>query len=441
MNGPPQVEKDPDRLIALSDGFRTGRLSVLRYVARLGDLFAKREPLVKAFVPESSDRFERFRREVVRLESRFPDPSSRPTLHGIPVGVKDLFHVDGFPTRAGSRLPPDLLRGSEAETVTILRSAGALVLGKTVTTEFAYFAPGPTCNPHNLEHTPGGSSSGSAAAVAAGLCPLALGTQTIGSVLRPASYCGVVGFKPSYGRIPLEGIIPLAPSVDTVGFFATDVEGTMLVASVLCQAWTGECELPSLAFGVPEGPYLEKASEEGSSHFRRTCDRLIDAGCGIQSIEMFSDFAEIMDRHNTLVAAEAAMVHREWFQDYSGSYHEKTAELIRKGQTVGSGLLKACRKGREKLRAEILDKMNGDGFSALLAPAAVGPAPRGLDSTGDPVMNLPWTYAGLPAVSLPSGLSREGLPMGLQVIGPWMGDEGLLKMARKMSQILDWHPA
>ncbi len=434
-----QVEKNPDRLAELSDGFRTGRLSVLRYMARLESLFAKREPLIKAFVPESSDRFERLQREFARLTGRFPEPLSRPSLFGIPLGVKDIFHAEGFPTRAGSRLPPNVLRGPEAQSVTFLKSAGALILGKTVSTEFAYFAPGPTRNPHNLEHTPGGSSSGSAAAVAAGLCPMALGTQTIGSILRPAAYCGVVGFKPTYGRIPLDGVIPLAPSVDHVGCFAADVEGTVLLASELCEDWTVGREVFPLVFGVPEGPYLEEVSEQGLSHFRQTCDRLVDAGYEIRPVEMFMDFAEIVKRHKTLVAAEAAVVHREWFMNYEDRYHQKTAELIRNGQTVSSELLEACRRGRETLRTEILDIMKCHSFSALLAPAASGPAPHGLDSTGDPVMNLPWTHAGLPAVSLPSGTSPEGLPMGLQLIGTWMGDEGLLKVAGQIGECLDYH--
>ncbi len=437
MNVPSPVQKNGDGLIDLSEGFRGGRLSPLDYLARIERLLAREEPLIRAFVPEDSDRFERLRREFAQLESRFPEPPSRPPLYGVPLGVKDIFHVDGFLTRAGSRLPPDILQGREAESVRILKAAGALVLGKTATTEFAYLAPGPTRNPRNLDHTPGGSSSGSAAAVAAGLCPLALGTQTIGSVLRPASYCGVVGFKPSYGRISTEGVIALAPSVDHVGFFTADVDGAVRVASLLCEDWTGETELPPLVLGVPEGPYLEKASEKGMSHFRRICDRLSDGGCEIHPIEMLRNFEEVRERHMTLVAAEAAMVHHTWFRDHSGKYHEKTAELIRKGQTVDSDLLEACRGGREMLRAEILDTMKCHSFSALLAPAAVGPAPQGLESTGDPVMNLPWTHAGLPAVSLPSGVSEEGLPMGLQVIGLWMGDEALLRVARHIAQILD----
>ncbi len=430
-----QAEKHPDRLTELSKRFRNDKSANIDYLERLERLFAQREPLVKAFVAEETNRFDRLRRASGRLDSRFPDTSSRPPLYGIPVGVKDIFHVEGFPTQAGSRLPTDILGGPEAKCVSILRSAGALVLGKTVTTEFAYFAPGLTRNPHNLEHTPGGSSSGSAAAVASGLCLLSLGTQTIGSILRPASYCGVVGFKPSYGRIPTEGVIPLAPSLDHVGFFTGDVEGAILVASILCQDWTENRVSPPLVFGVPEGPYFEKASEDGRVHFRETCNRLSNVGFEIRSVEMLGDFEEITAQNNALLAAEAAMVHREWFEIYSSRYHEKTAELVRRGQTVDSDFLEVCRKGRERLRARIMEKMQKHGISVLLAPATVGPAPRGLDSTGDPVMNLPWTYAGLPAVSIPSGRC-QGLPMGLQLVGPWRGDEALLVVAQEVAKTL-----
>jgi Asp-tRNA(Asn)/Glu-tRNA(Gln) amidotransferase A subunit family amidase len=172
-------------------------------------------------------------------------------------------------------------------------------------------------------------------------------------------------------------------------------------------------------------------------HFRETCNRLSDAGCEIRPVEMFAEFEEIMERHNTLVAAEAAIVHRKWFQDYSGRYHEKTAQLIRRGQAVDSDSLEACRAGRETLRAGIMEQVNRHRVSAFLAPAAIGSAPHGLDSTGDPVMNLPWTHAGLPAISLPSGVSPESLPLGLQLIGPWMGDEILLNVASRVAKILD----
>ena len=431
------AERNLDRLKELAEGFRTGRLSVRQYLGQLKTRFDEREPKVKAFLPEPTDRFERLRREFADLESQFQEANSRPLLYGIPIGVKDIFHVQGFPTRAGSKLPPEVLHGPEARSVTILKSAGALILGKTVTTEFAYRAPGPTRNPHRLDHTPGGSSSGSAAAVAAGLCPLALGTQTIGSTLRPASYCGIVGFKPSYGRISADGVIPLAFSLDHVGFFTADVEGALLVASVLCEGWNQESALSQPVFGVPEGPYLKKADREGLDHFRRTCSRLSEAGLQIRPIDMFEDFDDIILRHRTLMAAETAQVHREWFRVYSELYHEKTAELIRAGQSVDPTLLKACRAGREKLRGEIMRIMDQYGLSAFLAPAAVGPAPPGLENTGDPVMNLPWTHVGLPAISLPSGTTPEGLPIGLQVVGRWMDDEALLGWAHQIEGFID----
>jgi Asp-tRNA(Asn)/Glu-tRNA(Gln) amidotransferase A subunit family amidase len=272
--------------------------------------------------------------------------------------------------------------------------------------------------------------------VAAGLCPLALGTQTIGSVLRPASFCGVVGFKPSYGRISAEGVIPLSPSLDHVGFFTGNVEGAGLVASILCQGWKQGPELSRPVFGIPEGPYLEKAGEEGLSHFRRTCDKLSEAGFEIRSVHTFEDFKAIVERHETLETAEAAQVHRTWFSTYSELYHPKTAELIRKGQKIPLNLLDDYRGGREKLREGIMEVMGRNALMAFLAPAAIGPAPSGLESTGDPVMNLPWTHAGLPAISLPSGMNSEGLPLGLQVVGRWMDDETLLGWAGRIEGLI-----
>jgi Asp-tRNA(Asn)/Glu-tRNA(Gln) amidotransferase A subunit family amidase len=241
-----------------------------------------------------------------------------------------------------------VLEGPEARVVTDLKTAGALILGKTVSAEFAYFAPGPTRNPHNSDHTPGGSSSGSAAAVAAGLCPLALGTQTGGSLIRPAAFCGIVGFKPTYERISRKGLIPLAPSLDHVGFYTADVEGAIMVASILCKGWRPAIKGTRSLFGVPEGPYLEKTSKEGLNHFRRICDQLSDSGCEILSIEMFKNFDEIVEGHFKLVAGEAALVHRRWFRDYSEIYHETTAEMIKEGQGIGSDVLEACRAGCEK---------------------------------------------------------------------------------------------
>lgn len=416
---------------------RTGGLGVEDHLETLRDRMADVEPTVESFLPES-DRWERLEREANALAERFPDPASRPALYGVPVGVKDIFHVTGFETRAGSDLPPEELAGPEASSVTALRDAGALILGKTHTTEFAYFDPGPTRNPHDPEHTPGGSSSGSAAAVAAGLCPLALGSQTIGSVVRPASFCGIVGFKPSYGRIPLDGVIPVSPSVDHVGFFTQDVPGARLAASTLCDRWRPEPEPPEEpTLGVPVGPYLDQASDAMRDALDRWVDALEGAGYEVRRVETFEDVDAINERHERLVAAETALSHDRWFPEYGDRYAEETADLIREGRDVDVGALGEARAGRIDLRERLEGTMDERGIDVWICPAAPGPAPEGIDDTGDPVMNLPWTHAGLPAATLPVGESGEGLPLGMQCVARNWYDEWLLEWADGMAAAVD----
>ncbi len=431
----------------------TGESELLAYLERLEERFASRDPELRAFLPEPG-RFDRLRAEARRRFERFPDPAARPPLFGVPVGVKDIFHVDGFPTAAGSRLPPEELAGPQAGCVTRLLAAGALIAGKTATTEFAYFAPGPTRNPRHPGHTPGGSSSGSAAAVGAGLCPLALGTQTIGSICRPAAYCGVVGFKPTYGRVPLDGVVPLAPSLDHVGVLAASAELAARAAAVLCDGWrrvrpgslTGgtagaagdsTARSPALpVLGVPEGPYLERAEPAGRRGFEAACERLAAAGWKVRRIPALDDFEAIERRHRRLVAAEAAAVHADWFARYGDRYHPKTRELLEAGRGVKPEQLAADLAGREELRRRLETQMTAEGIDLWVSPAAPGPPPAGLDGTGDPVMNLPWTYAGMPAASLPAGRSRSGLPLGLQLAGRRDADEQLLAWAAELEPVL-----
>ncbi|HEV7517461.1 MAG TPA: amidase [Thermoanaerobaculia bacterium] len=397
---------------------------------------AERDPAIHAFLPEE-DRAGRLCREAAALLARWPRPTERPPLFGVPVGIKDVFRVDGFPTGAGSRLPPEEFVGPEAEAVTLLKRAGALVLGKTVSTEFAYFAPGPTRNPRDPERTPGGSSSGSAAAVAAGLCPLSLGTQTLGSTLRPAAYCGVVGFKPTFGRISTAGVVPLAPSFDHVGLFAADVAGVALAASVLGADWRpakAPGKRPRL--GIPEGPYLESASAAGLAGFRDSCARLAAAGFAVETVPALPDVAAVIARHRQIVAAEAARVHAGWYGRFGDLYSPHMRELVLRGQTVSDEELGRALEGRAALRGELDRLLDRHGLDLWISPAAPGPAPRGLASTGDPVMNIPWTHAGLPAISLPAGQSAEGLPLGLQIAGRWQGDEALLAAAAAIESAL-----
>jgi Asp-tRNA(Asn)/Glu-tRNA(Gln) amidotransferase A subunit family amidase len=398
--------------------------------------FEAREPSCRAFLPEA-DRFARLRNEARSLQERCPDAETRPPLFGMLAGIKDIFHVEGFATRAGSRLPPEVLQGEEAESVSRLKGAGALIVGKTVTTEFACFSPGPTRNPHNPAHTPGGSSSGSAAAVAAGLCDLALGTQTIGSIVRPAAFCGVFGLKPSYDRIPREGVIPVSPSLDHVGCFTKDVRTAERCARVLYDDWNdvpGTFNKPVL--GIPIGPYLEAASAVAAESFRATCRLLADAGYELRQAPILSDFQAVRERQGVIMSGEMARVHASWFEAYRDLYSQKTAELIERGQSVTDEQLQAALAECDEFRAEINKAMLAHRLDAWICPSAPGPAPKGLESTGDPVMNLPWTQAGLPAVNLPAGKDPNGLPMGLQVVAGWYRDESLLGWAAGLEKLL-----
>lgn len=376
------------------------------------------EARIGAFVPETR-RWERLEREAAVLVQAYPDPEKRPPLYGLPVGVKDIFHVDGIPTRAGSRVPPEILAGEQADIVTRLKAAGALIIGKTVTTEFAYFAPGPTRNPANVDHTPGGSSSGSASAVAAGLVPIALGTQTIGSINRPAAYCGCIGYKPSYERISRTGVIPLSDSFDHVGFFADSLPTLSRVADAVVPDWKPKSvdRLPVLA--VPMGAYLAHVEPAGMTQFEADIARLEAAGFTVKRIEALSDFERIAADHRRLMAADAAQAHTEngWLQ-HRDSYHWKTLELIDRGLAVSLDELPALKASRGRVRGQLLSLLRENDADGWIAPAAPSVAPKGLLSTGDPIINLPWTHAGLPIINVPTEREKlSQLPFSVQLIG------------------------
>ena len=402
---------------------------------RLEAQFETREAHVLAFVPEEQ-RIQRLRREALALLEQYPDSRNRPAMFGLLVGVKDIFHVAEFTTRAGSRLPAHLLAGPQAEAVTLLRSAGALIIGKTVTTEFAYFGPGPTHNPNNPLHTPGGSSSGSAAGVAAGLCELALGTQTIGSIIRPAAFCGAIGFKPSYDRVSREGVIPLSPSLDHVGWFSMYLVQITQAAAVLCNNWTPSPEVDRPVFGIPVGPYLEQLSPEGRAHFSQAVRHIGHAGIVMKDVPVFDDLQAIRDRNQVILAKEAGAFHANWYREYAGLYHPRTAELIEQGLRITDADYDLAKSGQFALRQSMIALMQAEQIDCWLAPSALGSAPPGLESTGDPAMNLPWSQAGLPCLGLPAGRNREDLPLGVQLVGGWWQDERLLAWANRLDRSL-----
>ncbi|MEZ4864129.1 MAG: amidase [Caldilineaceae bacterium] len=416
----------PAPLAAAVQALRDGQHSLSLYLEQMCRRIDQVNPHVEALLPEEQ-RLERLRRDAQMLRLQVGDRGEKPPLYGALVGVKDILHVDGFVTRGGSQIPPELLAGAEATCIQQLRAAGALIAGKTVTTEFAYFEPGPTRNPHNLNHTPGGSSSGSAAAVAAGMCTLALGTQTIGSVIRPAAYCGVVGFKPTYERIATAGVLYFSRTVDHIGLFTQDVAGMQLAASVLCRNWRHD-PLPATQplLGVPEGPYLEQTEADSLQSFKQQLYQLADAGYQIKRVPFFAEINGLNQLHRRLAFAEFAQEHEQLYAKFSHLYRPRTAEIIEIGKGVHSDELAAAREHCVALRQALEAKMGEEGIDLWVSPAAPGPAPEGIHATGNPDMNLPWTHAGLPAVTIPAGQALNGLPLGLQLVGRWQQDEELL---------------
>ncbi len=407
---------------------RSGEAELIAHVQTVCDRIDAEDPLIQALLPEPARR-QRLTGEAEALLARFPDPARRPALFGLLVGVKDFFRVDGFPTKAGSKLPAELFDGAESEVVTRLKQSGALVAGKTVTTEFAYFQPGPTRNPRNTEHTPGGSSSGSAAGVAAGFYPLALGTQTIGSVIRPAAFCGIIGFKPSYDRIPTAGMLFFSKSVDHAGLFSQDVATMKLACSALLGSWDDSESAPPdglPALAVPDGPYMEEAEEVGLQHFEETLDRLAAEGFRIERIPFFPDYADLNRRHRRLTAVEVAEVHKQWYGEYSDRYSVHMHEIMRTGATISDGERDDIRADQLRLRHSMEEALLSAGADLWIAPAATGPAPHGIHATGNPIMNLPWTNAGVPALAIPTGETEEGLPLAVQFCAPFGADEHLL---------------
>jgi Asp-tRNA(Asn)/Glu-tRNA(Gln) amidotransferase A subunit family amidase len=372
-------------------------------------------------------------------------------LHGVPVGVKDIFDTADMPTENGSVLHAGRTPSRDATVVQRLRAAGAIILGKTVTTEFATHAPGKTRNPHNPEHTPGGSSSGSAAAVAAGMVPLALGSQTNGSTIRPAAFCGVLGFKPTHGLIPRHGMLTLSRTLDHVGLFARTVEDLALLAEQLAGYDERDpdtrprprlpfvevaAEEPPLKpmFAFVKTPYWERADGETKEGFAEIIEQLGDR---VEEIELFpsaalrlgSGQAEAWEWHRTIMEAEmAANLGREW-ENGRDCLSESLRARLERGREVRALDYQRALGGIQPIHESFVELFE-QRYDAILTPAAPGTAPKGLASTGDPVFCTLWTLCGMPAVSLPLLEGTNGLPLGVQLVGPRGGDARLLRTSR-----------
>jgi Asp-tRNA(Asn)/Glu-tRNA(Gln) amidotransferase A subunit family amidase len=364
-------------------------------------------------------------------------------LHGVPVGVKDIFDTADMPTENGTVLHQGRTPRADAAAVRSLRAAGAVILGKTVTTECAYFSPGKTRNPHDPEHTPGGSSSGSAAAVAAGMVPLALGSQTAGSTIRPASFCGVYGFKPTHGLIPRSGVLQLSRTLDHVGLFARTIEDIALLAEQLA-GWDEKdpdtrprARIPFQALAAEAPPIPPMLAFIKTPHWERTdgdtreaFGELVEAlGDRVEEVELFPSALEAWDWQKTIMAAEmAANLEREW-RAGKDRLSPQLRELIERGREVRAvDYQRAVRAIAPAV--ESLDELFMERYDAILTPTALGTAPRGLASTGDPVFCTPWTLLGMPALSVPLMQGANRLPLGAQLVGRRGFDARLMRTAR-----------
>ena len=369
---------------------------------------------------------------------------SKGLLHGIPIGVKDIFFTDGIPTEAGSRSMAGFVPDYDATSIRKLKDAGAIVLGKTHTTEFALFDPAPTRNPGTLDHTPGGSSSGSGAAVASGMCPAALGSQTAGSVLRPAAYNGVVGLKPHHGRVSAYGVIPVSWTLDHVGVLARSVEDTAIVLHAMAgydpkDRYAIDAPVPDYAaavkgavrpphVGLVRDYFFELASEEMRQHTESIAQRLREAGAVVEEVAMPASFARIRETLSPILHAECAAYHQDRFRRDPEGFGTFIAAAIQRGLDMTAVDYVTALQSRHTQIQEMMPIAGG--FDALLTPGATGPSPQDLATTGDPAMQLPWSVLGFPSLSLPTGLSRDDMPLAIQLAGAPDGEEALLRAAR-----------
>ena len=423
-----------DLAAASARGEWTSEQAVEACLARI----AETEPQVEAWAVLDPD----FARQQARAADRYRG-TGRPLgpLHGVPVGVKDIIDTRAMPTENGTVLDAGRRPGRDAVVVSRLQAAGAIVLGKTVTTELAYFAPSRTRNPHDPARTPGGSSSGSAAAVASGMVPLAIGTQTNGSVIRPAAFCGVVGYKPTFGLVPRTGILPQSWPLDTVGVFARSVADAALLAECLighdagdtATAPTARLGLPAAAHADPPLPPLfafvpspvwDQAEDDTKGAFAELAEALGDR---CDRVDLPEPFGRGHALHRTIMMAGFSRNLGGYYNRGKQQLSAQMRQAIEEGRTVLAHDYLAAVDWIEVLNAGLEEIFQR--FDAIITPAAPGEAPQGLDTTGNPAFCTLWTLCGTPAVSLPLLRGTNGMPMGVQLVGRRGYDGRLLRTA------------
>lgn len=419
---------------ALLTQFAAGQLTPSDYLEQCLALIAQHESRIHAWVRLETTQA---RQAAAAATNELRQGQRRGALHGVPVGIKDIVDVAGWPTEAGSPLRRGQLATTDAPIVARLRAAGAIILGKTVTTEFASFDPPITRNPCNTERTPGGSSSGSAAAVAVGMCPVAIGSQTGGSIVRPASFCGAAGFKPAWGTVPLSGIVPLSEHLDHPGPIARSVADLRLIHNTIADhdlpsCWPTEWRAAATqsadrfdATHVPKIGYFEEfflaeAAPGVQQATRAALDRLAAAGAQVARIALPGSFAHVHRDHRRLMARGAADAHAALYRAHVAEFGKHIGELIAEGLTITDAQVAEALDHQQQFRRDLLALFGA--CDVIVTPSTVTVAP-GIDSTGDPRFNSPWSYSGLPTVSLPCGTAEAGLPVSLQIAGqPWLNE-------------------
>jgi Asp-tRNA(Asn)/Glu-tRNA(Gln) amidotransferase A subunit family amidase len=399
------------------NAIREGRIASLTLVQACLGRIAERDGEIRAFARLAPD---------ARLRAAQADRvASRGLLHGVPVAIKDLIDTAGLATEYGSAACAGNVPRVDAACVTRLRAAGAIVIGKTETTEFAHLQPAPTVNPHDHARTPGGSSAGSAAAVAAGMAPVALGTQTGGSVIRPASFCGIFGFKSSWRRTDVHGVHELAGSLDTVGWFARTAEDLSLLGRVLLRDWKPHPMRPQVRLARVRGPFDAAVTPAMHEAVDAASARLAAGGARIEELSLPPAFAELNPLHRRIVSVEAARAFARYAVESPQKLSDRLRQFIAEGRRNAADHAEAL-VAADAARAELARLVAG--FDGLLCPAATGEAPVGLDSTGDPVMSAYWSLLRVPAATIPCAHGPAGMPMGIQLLAPMDHDEALLAL-------------
>jgi aspartyl-tRNA(Asn)/glutamyl-tRNA(Gln) amidotransferase subunit A len=429
---------DPGRVRDLAAAIAAKALSPVDLVHRYLDRIAAVDLHVRAWREVDA---ECALRMAKRREEEAARGLLRGPLHGIPVAIKDIVDVEGLPTRCNSRSRAEAAPAAgDAEIVLALKVQGAIPLGKVHTTEFAYFDPSPACNPHNLQHTPGGSSSGSGAAVAAGMAPLAVGTQTIASVNRPAAYCGIAAFKPSTGSLATFGIAPLAPSYDTPGLYGWDVDDAVYAWEAIMPRFLQARSRPRaparLAVCIPDDPHIADAAPEMTSALASMADRFASAGHAVERPPSPVSFERLTQLQRSTATYEAGRALRHLLDQPAGMVGEKILGLVRDGLALAPERYLDERREIDALRASLFAKLRADVF---LWPAAPSTAPAGLGWTGDPRYIAPWTALGGPVVSIPAGMAANGLPLGCILSARPGTDAQMCAWARRLGEAIPKH--